>query len=121
VLLAALDIHNRTLMFFCALMMPLHSISVGMALPAVAATTQDVVPAHLKGLSWGGAMLALYVLGGAWGPFLVGLISDASGGGYQGLSLGMGVAGLFGFIASRLWFVTARHVDHDTQRARQAT
>jgi MFS family permease len=121
VLLAALDIHNRTLMFFCALMMPLHSISVGMALPAVAATTQDVVPAHLKGLSWGGAMLALYVLGGAWGPFLVGLISDASGGGYQGLSLGMGIAGLFGFIASRLWFVTARHVDHDTQRARQVT
>jgi MFS family permease len=120
VLLAALDIHNRPLMLFCALMMPLHSISVGMALPAVAATTQDVVPAHLKGLSWGAAMLALYVLGGAWGPFLVGLISDASGSGYRGLALGMGVAGLFGFIASRLWFITAKHVESDTSRVREA-
>jgi uncharacterized membrane protein YqhA len=40
VVLAALEICNRTLMLFCALMMPLHITSVGMALPAVAATTQ---------------------------------------------------------------------------------
>lgn len=118
VLIAALDIHNKTLMLFCALMMPFHSVFVGMAFPAVAATTQDVVPSHLKGMSWGAAMLALYVLGGAWGPFLVGEISDASGGGYRGLALGIGVAGLFGFVASCLWFVTARHVGDDANLAK---
>ena len=108
-------------MIFCALMMPLHSISVGMALPAVAATTQDVVPAKLKGLSWGAAMLALYILGGAWGPLLVGAVSDRFNGGYIGLALGIGLAGLFGFVASALWFLTARHVEADRQNARLAS
>lgn len=120
VLLAALNIHDRTLMIFCAAMMPLHSIFVGMALPAVAATTQDVVPVKLKGLSWGAAMLALYLLGGAWGPLLTGAVSDAFGGGYQGLSLGIGLAGLFGFVASWMWFKTERHVESDRKNAKAA-
>ncbi|MEW5300792.1 MAG: hypothetical protein WDW36_003697 [Sanguina aurantia] len=115
VLLAALDIHNRTLMLFCALMMPFHSVFVGMAFPAVAATSQAVVPAHLKGLSWGTGMLALYLLGGAWGPLLVGAVSDAFSGGYQGLALGIALTGVFGFIASWMWFMSARHVASDTQ------
>jgi len=87
------------------------------ALPAVAATSQDVVPPHLKGLSWGAAMVSLLLLGGAWGPLLVGGISDRFAGGYQGLALGLAVTGLFGFIASWVWFITARHVDSDMRRA----
>ena len=106
-------------MIFCALMMPLHSIFVGMALPAVAATTQDVVPAKLKGLSWGAATLALYLLGGVWGPLLVGAISDAFGGGYKGLALGIALAGLFGFVASWMWFMTERHVESDMKKAKE--
>jgi MFS family permease len=117
VLLAGLDLHNKPLMMFCAAMMPLHSIFVGMALPAVAATSQDVVPAHLKGLSWGAAMVALFLLGGAWGPLLVGGISDRFAGGYQGLALGLAVTGLFGFVASGVWFIAARHVDSDMRLA----
>lgn len=120
VLLAALDIHNRPLMIFCAVMMPFHSVFVGMAFPAVAATSQAVVPAHLKGLSWGTGMLALYLLGGAWGPLLVGAVSDAFHGGYQGLALGIALTGLFGFIASWMWFMTERHVADDTRRANEA-
>ncbi|MBC7995533.1 MAG: MFS transporter [Rhizobacter sp.] len=120
VLLAALDINNRSLMWFCALMMPLHSVFVGMALPAVAATTQDVVPPQLKGLSWGAALVALFLLGGAWGPLMVGAISDHVDGGYKGLSLGLAVAGAFGFIASWVWFVTARHVERDMAQAEGA-
>lgn len=117
VLLAGLDLGNKPLMMFCAAMMPLHSIFVGMAFPAVAATSQDVVPPHLKGLSWGAAMVALFLLGGAWGPLLVGEISDRLSGGYQGLAIGLAVTGLFGFIASWAWFVTARHVESDMRRA----
>ena len=118
---AALDITNKHLMLFCAVMLPLYSICSGMALPAVAATTQDVVPAKLRGLSWGVAMLALYLLGGAWGPLLVGAISDACNGGYKGLALGLAVAGLFGFIASAMWFMTERHVGSDMEKAKAAS
>ena len=118
VLIAGFDLNNKTLMFFCAAMMPLHSIFVGMALPAVAATTQDVVPANLKGLSWGAGLVALFLLGGAWGPLLVGGISDHVGGRYEGLAIGLAVTGIFGLLASWMWFVTAKHVDRDSARAK---
>ena len=120
VLLAAVDINNKPLMIFCAIMMPLHSISVGMAFPAVAATTQDVVPPKLRGLSWGVALVSLFVLGGAWGPLLVGAVSDGLGGGYRGLASGLALAAMFGFVASWLWFMTERHVERDTQHAKEA-
>ncbi len=115
VLIAAFDLNNTTLMYFCAAMMPLHSIFVGMALPAVAATSQEVVPPQLKGLSWGAATMALFLLGGAWGPMLVGAVSDRFGGGYQGLSLGLAITGVFGLIAAWAWWMTAQHVDADTR------
>jgi MFS family permease len=118
-LLAAFDINNKHLMIFCAIMLPLYSTVSGMQLPAVAATTQDVVPARLRGLSWGVAMLALYLLGGAWGPLLVGKISDIFDGGYKGLALGLAVAGLFGFFASAMWFMSERHVESDMRKAKE--
>ncbi len=114
VLLAGFDTANRPLMWFCAAMMPLHSVSVGMALPAVAATTQDVVPIRLRGLSWGVAVVALYLLGGAWGPLLVGAISDRYAGGAVGLAIGLAVTGVFGVAAGWTWWIAARHVDRDT-------
>ena len=118
VLLAAFDVNNRALMWFCAAMMPLHSVFVGMALPAVAATSQDVVPARLKGLSWGAATVALYLLGGAWGPLLVGAVSDHFNGGYQGIALGLAITAAFGLIAGWSWWVTARHVQTDMEAAK---
>ena len=120
VLLAAFDVNNRALMWFCAAMMPLHSVFVGMALPAVAATSQDVVPARLKGLSWGAATVALFLLGGAWGPLLVGAVSDRLNGGYQGLALGLAITGVFGLIAGCVWWVAARHVEADMEAAKAA-
>ena len=121
VLLAGFDIHNRSLMIFCGAMMPFHSVFVGMALPAIAATAQDVVPLKLRGLSWGAAMLALYLLGGAWGPLVVGAISDALGGGYQGLALGIGFAGVFGLVASWMFLKTEGHVENDVTQARRSS
>ena len=117
VLLAAFDLNNKVLMIFCAAMMPLFSISISMAFPAIAATSQDVVPPKLKGLSWGTGILAFFILGGAWGPLLTGSISDAAGGGYKGLALGFAATGIFGIIATWLWFIAARHVETDIKRA----
>ena len=68
----------------------------------------------MKGLSWGAATVALYLLGGAWGPLMVGSVSDRFGGGYEGLSLGLAITSVFGLIAAWAWFMTARHVDADT-------
>ena len=75
VLLAAFDLANKNLMIFCAIMMPLHSVFGGMAFPACSATTQDVVPDKLKGLSSGTFYLAM-VFFGLWAPALVGGLSD---------------------------------------------
>ncbi|MBC7599402.1 MAG: MFS transporter [Polaromonas sp.] len=121
VLLAAFDLDNKSLMYFCAVMMPLHSIFVGMALPAVAATSQEVVPAKLKGLSWGAATMALYLLGGAWGPLMVGAMSDRFGGGYEGLAIGLAISAVFGLIAAWAWFITARYVDADAKAVERGT
>ncbi len=121
VLLAACDLDNKPLMYFCAAMMPLHSIFVGMALPAVAATSQEVVPAKLKGLSWGAATMALYLLGGAWGPLMVGTMSDRFGGGYEGLAIGLAISAAFGLVAAWAWFITARHVDADARAVDRGT
>ena len=118
VLLAGFDLSNKPLMIFCAVMMPLHSVFVGMAFPAVAATTQDVVPDKFKGLAWGTAMMALFILGGAWGPLMVGQVSDLLGGGYKGLAIGLSLTAVFGFISSWMWSRAARHVDDDTRLAR---
>jgi MFS family permease len=120
VTLAALDITNKNLLIFCAIMMPLHSIFVGMATPAIAATTQEVVPAKLKGLAWGTGILISYLLGGMLGPIVVGAVSDAAGGGYKGLALGIVVAGLFALIGTWCWFRTARHVESDMKKAQEA-
>lgn len=106
-------------MWFSAAMMPLHSVFVGMALPAVAATTQDVVPPHQKGLAWGAALVALFLLGGAWGPLLVGAISDRLDAGCAGLAPGLAVTGGFGLLASAAWRIAARHVDGDVERAKR--
>ena len=48
---------------------------------------------------------------------LVGAISDRIDGGYIGLSIGLAISGVFGLVASVVWWSTARHVDADTQMA----
>jgi hypothetical protein len=50
---------------------------------------------------------------------LVGVVSDDFGGGYRGLELGLVLAALVGFVVSWLWFVSERHVDRDTRRAKE--
>jgi len=91
----------------------LHSIGVGMAFPAAAATVQDIVPARFRSLAWGASIAALFLLGGAWGPLLVGSVSGALGDGYRGIASGLAATGLFGLLASAIWWVNARHIRLD--------
>ena len=95
-----------------------YGILAAMAMPAIAAISQDVVPVAHKGLSMGLAIFAQYMLGGAWGPYIVGIVSDQLGGGAQGLSIAVMLCGVFGIVAGVLFFIAARTYPEDLQKVK---
>jgi MFS family permease len=119
-LLFTLDLTNKNLLIFSGIMMPLYSIFIGMATPAISATSQDVVNDKMRGLSWGTGVLFAFMIGGVLGPIIVGGVSDAVGGGYKGLAQGFFVVGLFGILGSWFWFLSSRHVESDKKKAQDA-
>jgi MFS family permease len=96
----------------------LYGIAAAMAMPAIAAISQDVVPVAHKGLSMGLAIFAQYMFGGAWGPYIVGAVSDALGGGAEGLSIAVALCGAFGLLAGILFLVAARTYPEDVQKVK---
>jgi len=99
----------------------LFGIASAMAMPAIAAISQDVVPVAHKGLSMGLAIFAQYMLGGAWGPYIVGFVSDRLGGGAEGLGIAIMLCGLFGIAAGILFFVASRTYPADLQKVKNET
>jgi MFS family permease len=89
-----------------------------MAMPAIAAISQDVVPVAHKGLSMGLAIFAQYMLGGAWGPYIVGAVSDGLGGGADGLSVAVMLCGGFGILAGILFLIASRTYPEDWQKVK---
>jgi MFS family permease len=71
-------------------------------IPALSAVTQDVAEPANKTLSFGLAVFCSYLLGGAWGPVVVGAISDGLGGGAEGLRNALIIVCLAGFVAAYL-------------------
>jgi len=119
-LLFTIDLTNKNLMIFSMTMMPVYSIFIGMATPAISATSQDVVTDKMRGMSYGTAVLVSFLIGGTLGPAIVGKVSEITGGGYQGLAKGFLVVGLFALIGSWCWFMSSRHVASDTKKAQKA-
>jgi MFS family permease len=99
----------------------LFGIASAMAMPAIAAISQDVVPVAHKGLSMGLAIFAQYMLGGAWGPYVVGVVSDKLGGGAEGLGMAFMLCGLFGIAAGILFFIASRTYPADLQKVKDET
>ena len=89
--------------------------------PALNAVSQDVVPAANKGLSMGMAVFSAYMFGGAWGPSVVGAISDALGGGADGLITAMLCTTIAGFVGALLLWLAARTYPADMAKVRQET
>ncbi len=89
--------------------------------PALNAVSQDVVPSAHKGLSMGMAVFAAYMFGGAWGPSVVGAISDALGGGADGLITALLFTTIAGFIAALLLWLAARTYPADMAKVQQET
>jgi MFS family permease len=96
----------------------IYGIAAAMAMPAIAAISQDVVPVAHKGLSMGLAIFAQYMLGGAWGPYIVGVISDEMGGGAAGLSNAVMLCGAFGVVAGFLFLIASRTYVEDLQKVK---
>lgn len=97
----------------------LYGITTTMAVPAVAAISQDVASTSNKGLSMGLTYFTSYMLGGAWGPYVIGKISDALGGGADGLGTAVMFSGLGGIIAGVLFFIASRSYPSDLVKIKQ--
>lgn len=91
----------------------LYGIFSVMGTPALGAVTQDVVHPRLKGISWGMTMFSMYMLGGAWGPLLVGTLSDALGGSANALQIALIIVTTTGFLAGICFLIGARYYPED--------
>ena len=88
--------------------------------PPLTAVTQDVVTPAVKGLSYGMSVFSMYVFGGGWGPIMVGGISDALGGGAEGLKSAFYFIALAGFVAAFLLWLGSRHYPGDMDKVKGA-
>jgi MFS family permease len=99
----------------------LYGIAVSMAVPAFATVSQDIVPVAHKGLSMGLVVFAQYLFGGAWGPYVIGAVSDALGGGANGLSIAIMLSAIVGLIGGVFFIIAARTYPADADKVRQET
>ncbi len=111
------NVNSKAMMIFSFVMLCIYGVVSGMPNPAVMASTQDVVKSEHKGLASGAAYFCMMLFGGAFGPAMVGKLSDVFGGGYQGLTYGLYVASLFGVAAAVIWWRAAKRVGADMERA----
>ena len=118
VLIIALYLNMQNIGFYVIL---LWGVLVMLGTPAITAVTQDVVPPAVKGFSYGMALFCMYFLGGAWGPILVGRLSDVFGGGAEGLKCALYVAALSGFVASVVLWLGSRTYPDDMAKVKDAT
>ncbi len=87
IMMSALYIFNLGMTTITLVLLVLVGFVSTLGIPAQQAVTQDVVPTRLKGLSFGMLMFMMY-FGGGWSPFIVGIVSDRTGGGAGGLVTG---------------------------------
>jgi MFS family permease len=99
----------------------LHTLIIAGVGGPVGATTQMVVPVHLKSLSFGVGMTCMYGLGGGWGSGIAGMIADSVGtgqrGDWLGLTYGLMVVCTVAVLAGFCWLRAAHHYKTDIQKA----
>jgi len=99
----------------------LYGIIASMAVPAFATVSQDIVPVAHKGLSMGLVVFAQYLFGGAWGPWVIGWLSDLLGGGAEGLSLAVMLSAIVGVVGGIFFLIAARTYPDDAEKVRRET
>jgi predicted MFS family arabinose efflux permease len=102
----------------CILAAGLYVCIYFMAQPALGAVSQEVVPPAYKGLSLGLAVFCMYMLGGAWSPWLTGVVSDSLGGGTFGLETALSVSCVSGLLSGFCYLMGSRHYEADESKIR---
>jgi hypothetical protein len=101
----------------------LHTLVIAGVGGPVGATTQMVVPMHLKSLSFGIAMTSMYALGGGWGSGIAGMIADSVGtgkpGDWLGLTYGTMAVCSVAVLAALCWWRSAHHYEMDIKKVQQ--
>ena len=98
-----------------------YGIAASMAVPAFATVSQEIVPVAHRGLSMGLVVFAQYLFGGAWGPFLIGWISDLLGGGADGLSIALMISAVGGLLGFTCFMIASRSYQADAEKVKQET
>jgi MFS family permease len=102
-------------------LMCIWSVMALLGFPALSAVTQDVADPAFKALSYGVGIFVSYLVSGAWGPVAVGAISDALGGGAEGLRTALIVICLAGFVAAFFNWLGSRTYQADLQKVAGAS
>ena len=100
------------------IMMFAFGIFLMLGLPSIHTITQDVVTPGMKGISWGMIILIIYLLGGGWAPWIIGLISDSLGGGAYGVKTALFIAPAAGILAGVFFFFGSRHYAADVEKVK---
>ncbi|MCD4674802.1 MAG: MFS transporter [Desulfobacula sp.] len=117
VLLIALYLFTLKMMVLTFILIIIQGAICTLGVAAQQSATQDVVPARLKGMSFGLAMFMMY-FGGGWSPVVIGAVSDALGGGSQGLLVGFASIGISTLVlASICYYRGSRYYEKDVLQA----
>lgn len=90
-----------------------------MGLASFAAITQDVVTPAQKSMAWGMNSFAMYVLGGGWGPLVVGLLSDSLNRPDDpafGLKYALIIASVGSILGALCLLIASRHYQADMEK-----
>ena len=86
-----------------------------MAPPAFFSITQDVVKPSLRATSFAISISIMFLLGGAWGPVIIGKLSDVLGSDANALKLAMSLTLPFGLLAAVLFFWGSKYYPKDCE------
>ncbi len=116
-LISSLLVIKTDFMVFMVLVV-IFGISSAAVGPPTFVMSQEIVPASYKGLSWGTSVFFMMILGGAWAPWVTGCISDAMGGGADGLKTAVILAGIAGLAGAFFWYMSSRTYSTDISRVK---
>ncbi len=93
----------------------LDSIISMMSPPVFFAITQDIAPIRLRATATSIAIYLIFLLGGAWGPAVIGKVSDILGGDAAGLKAAMFYMLPFGLLSAITFIIGSRYYAADKE------
>jgi len=90
-------------------------IAATLGIAGVNAVSQDIAPPAVKGITWGVIGTCAMIVS-SLAPSLIGIISDAQGGGAEGLKTGMLILCLSGLLGAIMFWKASKHYPSDMEK-----